>query len=182
MFVDDDNGKEYFGKEFVDKISSIFDSYSNSNFIFVHGSITRDDAEQILKNGLQCDYPEMYYTSELVTQNDKLLFDKFRSWPHWDRKYLVMITLSKLTGMGGYPIWQKGNYEEYLLSPEFILGYINVPDKKFIDNPLYKQKKPEDYLKIAQIQDRSYEVKTGKLLGITIPEDEAEFYDCDLEP
>ena len=76
---DDDKGKDYFGKEFVDKIYSIFNVQSETKFIFVHVAITQQDAEEILKTGLQCDYPEMYYTAELVNQSDKLLFDKFRN-------------------------------------------------------------------------------------------------------
>lgn len=178
---DEDKGKEYFGQEFVDKIYSIFNAQSDLNFIFVHGTITQDDAEEILKSGLQCDYPEMCYTAELVTQKDKLLFDKFRSWPHWDRKYLVMIALSKLTGKGGLPVWIEDSQRGFILSPEFILGYINVNDKAFVDNPVYKKKNEEDYLKLTQVQDRSYEVGTGKLLEITMPPDEIEFYDSDLE-
>lgn len=178
---DDDKGKEYFGKEFVDKIYSIFDTQSESNFIFVHGTITQDDAEDILKSGLQCYYPEMYYTAELVDENDKLIFDKFRSWPHYDRKYLIMIVLSKLTGKGGVPVWIEDSQRGFVLNPEFILGYINVNDKSFIDNPVYSKKNEQDYLKLAQVPDRSYEVGTGKLLEISIPPDEQELYDSNLE-
>lgn len=134
-----------------------------------------------MKTGLQCDYPEMYYTAELVNQSDKLLFDKFRNWPHWDRKYLVMIALSKLTDKGGIPVWIEDSQRGFILSPEFILGYIDVNDKAFVDNLSYKEKRDEDYFKLAKVQDRSYEVEIGKLLEITIPLDEQELYDRDLE-
>lgn len=38
---DDDKGKDYFGKEFVDKIYSIFNVQSETKFIFVHVAITQ---------------------------------------------------------------------------------------------------------------------------------------------
>lgn len=179
MFDNESNAKEYFGDELVNKICSIFGEQSQSNFIFVHGTITGDKAEQIMKEGLQCDYPEMYYTSELINPEDKLLFAKFKNWPHWDTKYLVMISLSKLTGKNGYPVWIENEEEQFLLKPEFILGYVDVNNKVFIDNPRYTKIKLEDYAKMARVQDESYEVGTGKLLGISIPPDEVEFYGHD---
>lgn len=176
MFDNETSAKEYFGDEFVNRIYSVFREQSESNFIFVHGTITGEDAEQIIKKGLQCDFPEMYYTSEMIFPEDKLLFAKLKNWPHWNRKYLVMISLSKLTGKNGYPVWTKNEEDQFLLRPEFILGYIDVNNKVFINNPKYIKIKLEDYYKIAGVQDESYETGTGKLLGISIPTAEIEIY------
>lgn len=92
-----------------------------------------------------------------------------------------MIALSKLTDKGGIPVWIEDSQRGFILSPEFILGYIDVNDKAFVDNLSYKEKRDEDYFKLAKVQDRSYEVEIGKLLEITIPLDEQELYDRDLE-
>ena len=60
--------------------------------------------------------------------------------------------------------------------PVFILGYIDVNNKAFINNPKYIKINLEDYYKIAGVQDESYEIGTGKLLGISIPTAEIETY------
>ena len=176
MFDNESKAKEYFGDEFVNRIYSIFQEQSESNFIFIHGTMTADDAEWIIKEGLQCYYPEMYYTSEMISPEDKLLFAKLKNWPHWDRKYLVMIVLSKLTGKNGYPIWTKNGEKQFLLKPEFILGYVDVNNRTFVRNPQYTKINLEDYSKFAEVQDESYETETGKLVGISIPPDEIEIY------
>ena len=49
MFDNETSAKEYFGDEFVNRIYSVFREQSESNFIFVHGTITGEDAEQIIK-------------------------------------------------------------------------------------------------------------------------------------
>lgn len=59
----------------------------------------------ICKHGLECDYPELMYTSELIDKSDKLFYDKLKSWLHWNLKYLIMILVNKQTGKNGIPIW-----------------------------------------------------------------------------
>ena len=93
------NSEEYFGAEFIRKFNNILEeSLKEYNFLFLHGTYTKEDAEDICKYGLKCDYPELMYTSELIDKDDKLLYDKLKSWPHWDLKYLVMILVNKGTG------------------------------------------------------------------------------------
>ena len=79
-------------------------------------------------------YPELNYTADLIRQDDKLLYDKLKSWPHWNFKYLVLCVVPKQSGKGGIPIWQEKE-DGFYLPPQFIKGYIDVKNRelKIID-------------------------------------------------
>ena len=166
-----ESGKEYFGEEFIKQFETILQK--ENKFLFIHGTATKENAENICNNGLFTDYPELMYTSDLVKPNDRLLYDKLKSWPHWNRKYLVMCLVPIQSGKGGMPIWNENEYEQFVLAPEFIRGYIDVAQKKIVDNDLYCEKSKGIY----KIEDQSYTPISGKLVGISLPPDEQAFYD-----
>jgi len=167
------NSEEYFGAEFIRKFNNILEeSLKEYNFLFLHGTYTKEDAEDICKYGLKCDYPELMYTSELIDKVDKLLYDKLKSWPHWDLKYLVMILVNKGTGKSGIPIWTQNQDLSFTLNPEFLKGYIDVNNKQILLNPRYKLE--HNYSSL--IEDTSYQTRTGKKLQISIPLEEEIFY------
>lgn len=168
------SAKEYFGTDFVKKIYEMFDrAEQEGKFVFMHGTYSLDDAINIALNGLECDYPELLYTAELVNKNDKLLFEKLKSWPHWDLKYLLTVCVPKSSGKGGIPIWNEDSNGQFHLSPHFINGIIDVNDKSIIQNPKYEPLKNIE----ATIEDRSFETKTGKFIEISLPPSELEFYE-----
>ena len=168
------SAKEYFGTDFVKKIYEMFErAEQEGKFVFMHGTYSLDDAINIALNGLECDYPELLYTAELVNKNDKLLFEKLKSWPHWDLKYLLTVCVPKSSGKGGIPIWNEDSNGQFHLSPHFINGIIDVNDKSIIQNPKYEPLKNIE----ATIEDRSFETKTGKFIEISLPPSELEFYE-----
>jgi len=172
------SAKEYFGTDFVKKIYEMFDrAEQEGKFVFMHGTYSLDDAINIALNGLKCDYPELLYTAELVNKNDKLLFEKLKSWPHWDLKYLLTVCVPKSSGKGGIPIWNEDSNGQFHLSPHLINGIIDVNEKSIIQNPKYEPLKNIE----ATIEDRSFETRTGKLIKISLPLDELEFYEEDLK-
>lgn len=64
------SAEEYFGIDFVKKIYEMFErAEKEDRFVFIHGTYSLDDAISILLNGVECDYPELLYTSELMNQN-----------------------------------------------------------------------------------------------------------------
>ena len=171
------NGREYFGEEFVEEFEKMLQECKDyEEFLFIHGVATKDDAEGICRLGLVSDYPELYYTAELINSQDKLLYDKLQSWPHWNRKFLIICCVPKNSGHGGVPIWKKINEDEVVLPPEYIKGYINVMQKEIIKSNKYKSKHNYE----NGIEDRSYLPLTGKCLGISIPPDEVEMYSQNL--
>ena len=73
-------GKEYFGEEFVKEFENILQNcIENNDFLFIHGTPTREFAEDICERGLQSDYPELNYTAYMMDAEDKLLYDKLKS-------------------------------------------------------------------------------------------------------
>ena len=168
------SAKEYFGTDFVKKIYEMFEkAEQEGKFVFMHGTYSLDDAINIALNGLECDYPELLYTAELMNKNDKLLFEKLKSWPHWDLKYLLTVCVPKCSGKGGIPIWNEDSNGQFHLSPHFINGIIDVNEKSIIQNPKYDSLKNIE----ATVEDRSFETKTGKFIEISIPPSELEFYE-----
>lgn len=168
------SAKEYFGTDFVKKIYEMFDrAEQEGKFVFMHGTYSLDDAINIALNGLECDYPELLYTAELMNKNDKLLFEKLKSWPHWDLKYLLTVCVPKSSGKGGIPIWNEDSNGQFHLSPHFINGIIDVNEKSIIQNSKYEPLKNIE----ATIEDRSFETKTGKFIEISLPPSELEFYE-----
>lgn len=167
------NGREYFGEEFIEGFEKILRECNVCDeFLFIHGTVTKEEAEEICKFGLISDYPELYYTAELISSQDNLLYDKLQSWPHWNRKFLIMCCVPKNSGKGGLPIWKQINGVGLVLLPEYIKGYINVMQKQIIKNDKYKLEHNYE----NGIEDRSYLPLTGKSLGISISPDEIEMY------
>ena len=168
--------KEYFGTAFVKKIYEILKNAEQENrFVFVHGVYSLDDAISIAFNGLECDYPELLYTAELMSKSDKLLFEKLKNWPHWDLKYLLMLCVPKNSGKGGIPIWNEDLSGRFCLAPSLIKGFIDVNEKSIVINPKYDPLKDIE----ATFEDRSFETRTGKCIGISLPPDELELYEND---
>lgn len=169
---------EYFGTDFVEKIQDIFeDAERDGKFIFIHGTYSCDEAISIALNGLECHYPELLYTAELMNKNDKLLFDKLKSWPHWNLKYLVMLCIPKEAGKDGLPIWNKNKNGQFCVPSQLIRGVIDVNEKMVILNPRYNSRKKIE----ANIEDRSFEPNTGRCIEISIPPDEQDLYEESLE-
>lgn len=165
------SAKEYFGDEFIKEFETILqECKENENFLFIHGTPSKDNADEICSYGLKTDFPELYYTAELISHEDVLLYDKLKSWPHWDCKFLIMCCVPKNSGKGGIPIWSISPDNFAVLPPEFIRGYIDVIQKNIVLNKLYLQKQNYEHL----IEDRSYLPITAKRLGISMPPDEAE--------
>jgi len=171
--LNNNSGKEYFGEEFIKEFESILqECKENESFLFMHGTPSKDDADEICSCGLKTDFPDLYYTAELISNEDMLLYDKLKSWPHWDCKFLIMCCVPENSGKGGIPIWSKSSDGFVVLPPEFIRGYIDVIQKRIVENKLYSRTHDFETL----IEDRSYLPITAERLGISIPPDEEEFY------
>ncbi len=167
----------YFGMNFINTFNEILsESEITNKFFFMHGTATKEEAEEICKKGLETDYPELFYTADCIERKDKLLYDKLKSWPHWDRKYLIMILVSKQTGKGGIPIWEESKDSIFRLSPIFIKGYLDINKKEIILNPRYNIKDGENVL----IEDNSYKVNTGELIRVSLPPDESQFWEEEM--
>ena len=169
------SANEFFGENFVQDIYKIFErAEEEGKFVFMHGTLTSDQAKSIELNGLTCDFPELYYTADLMDREDPLLFDKLRSWPHWDLKYLLTLLIPKNSGKGGIPIWYKCENGGFCLSSQFIYGIIDVNKKSISLNLKYSQDKENI---VGTVEDRSFETGTGKCIGVSLSHIEEEMYE-----
>ena len=175
--LNNNSGKEYFGEEFVQAFESILlECLENQDFLFIHGTLTRENAEDILKSGLQSDYPELNYTARMMKAEDRLLYDKLKSWPFFERKFLVMCVVPKNSGKGGVPIWKNGICGEVVLLPEFIRGYIDVNQRSIVPNELYSNKHTYENM----IEDISFLPITGQFTQISPFPEEENFWEENL--
>ena len=152
-------GKEYFGEEFVQQFERILkESLENGEFLFIHGTQTKENAEYICKSGLQSDYPELNYTAYMMEAEDRLLYDKLKSWPFANLKFLVICVVPRNSGKGGVPIWTKVDGSWSVLPPEFIRGYIDVNKRSIVSNELYSKEHGHKNM----IEDTSFLPITGQ--------------------
>lgn len=166
---------DFFGENFVQNIYKMFErAETEGKFVFMHGTLTYDQAENMVLHGLTCDYPELYYTADLMNIEDPLLFDKLRSWPHWDLKYLLALLIPKNAGKGGIPIWNKDGNDGFCLSPKYIYGIIDVKKKSILLNPEYSQDNQDLN---GTVEDRSFETGTGKCIEVSLSPIEEEMYE-----
>ena len=167
------SAEEYFGMDFVEKIYEIFErAEQEDRFVFIHGTYSLEDAITIGLNGLRCDYPELLYTAELMSKGDKLLFQKLKSWPYFDLKYLLIVCVPKNSGKGGIPIWNEYSNGEFYIPSYLINGIIDVNRRLIIQNPRYDMLKKIE----ATIEDRSFETRSGKCIRISMPSTDLDVY------
>lgn len=167
-------GKEYFGEEFVQQFENILqECLENEDFLFIHGTPTKEFAEDICKRGLKSDYPELNYTAYMMEAEDRLLYDKLKSWPFANLKFLVICAVPRRSGKGGVPIWTKVDGGWSVLLPEFIRGYIDVNQKSIIINKLYSQKHSHENM----IEDTSFLPITGQFTQVSLPPEEQAFWE-----
>lgn len=96
-------------------------------------------------------YPELSTTALGLSNTDQSM-RMILHWPHLKASYIVILKLPKERGksVGGFPdahIFEEipgkdaGSGEPtilYRLSPRFIKGYIDVPEEKLVQNPLFE--------------------------------------------
>lgn len=149
--------KEYFGEEFVNEFESLKQKLKNEKTMLrLHGT-DKEKAESILKDGLEINSPSVTYTSYSESS-----YNSMKNWKHRDYKYLVLLGIPNEATMydnfeydeNGEMIGEKeeiknskpllktikentGYHDVYKLPAEFIVGYIDVNEKKIIENPLY---------------------------------------------
>lgn len=76
------NGRKYFREEFVEEFEKTLQECKDyDEFLFIHGTVTKEEAEAICRLGLIQDYPELYNTAEFC--------------------------VPKNSGKGGLPIWKQ---------------------------------------------------------------------------
>lgn len=143
--------RNYFGEELIDEFDSLLTNLDNDEvMVALHGTLP-ETAEVICKAGLQYKLPNLTSTSILQNMNYGIEdmhykdYSTLLNWSHREYKGIVIL---------GIPyecfykegLWNKFKDEDsefsqnYRIDPDFIVGYLDVENKKIIRNPKYSRK------------------------------------------
>lgn len=143
--------RSYFGKELIDEFDGLLTRLDNDEvMVAIHGTFP-ETAESICETGLQYKQPNLTSTAVLQNMNygsEDMHYKDYSSllnWVHREYKGLVIL---------GIPyecfykegLWNKYKDEEsefsqnYRIDPDFIVGYLDVENKRIVRNPKYSRK------------------------------------------
>lgn len=165
----EEEAREYFGSDFVERLNGLFTSLDKSQVsLFLHGT-SPSLCPKICETGLRYKSPNLLATACLQPSEfgEKDIeykdFEGLLNWGHKDYKGLVIVAVPiecyYKEGLWSHP--QESDYPEYgydyLINPEFIVGYIDVENKKIVLNPRYKRQ--HDYTGLEPDIDLYHEQK-----------------------
>ena len=139
-----EEAREYFGEQFVKQFTDLLTTLDKQDTnIFLHGTNT-ENCESICEKGLKSQLPNLVSTS-IQVEKDFNAYVMLRNWPH---KRLCGIVILAIPYECYYRegIWTKVddkvselNRLDYKITPDFIVGYIDVIKKALILNPQYNR-------------------------------------------
>lgn len=139
-----EEAREYFGEQFIKQFTDLLNTLDKQDTnIFLHGTNT-ENCESICEKGLKSQLPNLVSTS-IQVEKDFNAYVMLRNWPH---KRLCGIVILAIPYECYYRegIWTKVddkvselNRLDYKITPDFIVGYIDVIKKALILNPQYNR-------------------------------------------
>jgi len=119
-----------------------------------HGTIRKEDAENILAKGLYANNAPEISTTAAGIENSAEGMKKIMNWPHRNLKYIVAIMIPKSakmsggTGLGFFyeHLWKAVSDKDerklgkWKLPAKYIRGYIDVKNIKLVPNQLFEEK------------------------------------------
>ena len=142
----EEQAREYFGQEFITELNGLITKMDKEETIVsIHGA-PLSACETICETGVHYKSPQI--RSIAVPQKAEFgqkpveldSFESLLNWSHKQRKGLVLIAVPyECYYKEG--LWEHFSDEEYgyRIRPEFIVGYIDVENKKIVLNPRYKR-------------------------------------------
>ncbi|MBO5142686.1 MAG: hypothetical protein J6C46_06765 [Clostridia bacterium] len=136
----EEEAKAILGKDFVERMETVI-TYCEKNRLnlLLHGT-SQENIPNILEEGLKCHTNDLSYTSLYLSKEG--LYSRLLNWPHRRYKGIIMLAIpcdcTDIFGNGLLPIWNGKNggayATNYELSPEFILGGLDIEHKSVIMN------------------------------------------------
>lgn len=121
------------------------------NFFHIRGHGTdRKSAEEILKSGINYMMPELERTTLLLCEDEEIL-KKFQKWPYVDAECVVLVNipLRYNSSIEGLPLCRDAdktsvmyNQYNYNISPDFIIGFMDLNTGEFVENNDFKLNNP----------------------------------------
>ena len=141
----EEEAREFFGNEFVQEFDELMKKIDKENCVMaIHGT-SMDSAKSIAKEGLYYKDPALLSTALI---QDRALegyqnYEMLLNWPHREYKGLVLLGIP-YECFYKEPLWEKQDVDinserKVKIRPEYIIGYIDVLDKKIIYNSGFKR-------------------------------------------
>ena len=146
----EEEAREYFGEDFVNEFNSLMTELDKDKVcVAIHGT-SPESCPSICEEGLRYKSPNL--TSTAVQQHMEYgqrdinheKFSELLNWPHREYKGLVLIGIPyesfyKEGLWNHYQNADNGYSYDYKINPDFIVGYIDVDNKKIVRNPKYSR-------------------------------------------
>lgn len=176
----EEEARAYFGKNFIDKFDKLLTELDRQQTIVALHGTSLGKCSKICEEGLKYLHPSLPSTA--VSQSmayglGEMHYDKYEELLNWRHKYykgLIMIAVPYecyyKEGLWNH-YQETGNVmygaQDYKINPDFIVGYINVDEKKIIINPKYNRN--HDYTELIEdmyIYRENKELNNDKLTEI----------------
>lgn len=172
--------RAYFGEEFINKFDKLLTELDQQQTIVALHGTTPDSCPKICEEGLKYAYPTLHSTAisqSMAYGEGEMHYNKYEgllNWKHKNYKGLVMIAVPyecyyKEGLWNQYQATDRGMIysQDYKINPDFIVGYIDVNDKKIVVNPKYNRN--HDYTGLVEDMDiyrENKELNNDKIANI----------------
>ena len=148
----EDEARKYFGEEFITKFDQLLTTLDKQEtMVALHG--TREEVcPKICEDGLQYKLPSLSSTAvqqRMAYGQHEMHYDNYESllnWGHRNYKGLVILAIPYecYYKEGLWNRFQETNSsfyggQDYRIDPDFVVGYIDVTNKKIVLNPKYNR-------------------------------------------
>ena len=173
----EEEAREYFGEEFISKFDQLITELDRQETIVaIHG--TREEVcPMICEKGLQYRSPSLSSTAvlqDMAWGQNEMHYDNYESllnWGHKNYKGLVILAIPyecyyKEGLWNNFQDTNSSAYggQDYRIDPDFVVGYIDVTQKKIVLNPKYnRQHNYEGYEKDYELFREQLDMDNNKI-------------------
>ena len=173
----EEEAREYFGEEFISKFDQLITELDRQETIVaIHG--TREEVcPMICEKGLQYRSPSLSSTAvlqDMAWGQHEMHYDNYESllnWGHKNYKGLVILAIPyecyyKEGLWNNFQDTNSSAYggQDYRIDPDFVVGYIDVTQKKIVLNPKYnRQHNYEGYEKDYELFREQLDMDNNKI-------------------
>ena len=182
----EEEAREYFGEEFISKFDQLITELDRQETIVaIHG--TREEVcPMICEKGLQYRSPSLSSTAvlqDMAWGQNEMHYDNYESllnWGHKNYKGLVILAIPyecyyKEGLWNNFQDTNSSAYggQDYRIDPDFVVGYIDVTQKKIVLNPKYnRQHNYEGYEKDFELFREKLDMDNNKIKQAMIKTEE----------
>ena len=173
----EEEAREYFGEDFISKFDQLITELDRQETIVaIHG--TREEVcPMICEKGLQYRSPSLSSTAvlqDMAWGQHEMHYDNYESllnWGHKNYKGLVILAIPyecyyKEGLWNNFQDTNSSAYggQDYRIDPDFVVGYIDVTQKKIVLNPKYnRQHNYEGYEKDFELFREKLDMDNNKI-------------------